>query len=143
METDRTLNERTNRRVRLDIYLNKIVDDQPFMCRATDISVDGIYLSRLIEPEFAGQAVSLEFCLPGSREVLWARGEIVRSGLRAGAEGSGIRFTAVPSRYREAIHEFVLSRLKRRRRVRRAQRLAMVATATRATPASRAVEAAS
>ena len=99
--------KRTSRRARLDVYLNKVVDEEVFMCRAADISPEGIYLSSLIEPHYEGRRVGLEFSLPGQDEVIWASGEIVRDGVRSGAEGSGIRFTAIPGRYRELIESYV------------------------------------
>ena len=49
--------ERTRREQRapLDIFLNKIVGDEPFMCRARNISTGGIYLASLIEPSLEGR----------------------------------------------------------------------------------------
>jgi hypothetical protein len=100
-------NKRQSNRARLDVFVNKIVDEQLFMCRTADISPDGIYLSSLIEPELDGQRVGVEFALPGQPEVLWAAGEIVRDGLRGAARGSGIRFTALPDAYRQIIEAYV------------------------------------
>lgn len=100
-------NKRRSGRARLDVYVNKIVDEQLFMCRAADVSPDGIYLSSLIEPDLEGQRVGVEFTLPGSPEVLWAAGEVVRDAVRGHARGSGIRFTAIPEGYRRAIEAYV------------------------------------
>lgn len=98
---------RKSPRAPLDVYLNKVVGEDLFMCRATDISAEGIYLSSLIEPDWDGSRVALEFALPGSQEVIWAGGEVVRDGLRGQAEGAGIRFTALPDRYRRLIEDYV------------------------------------
>ena len=94
-------------RAPLNILLNKIFGESLFMCHASDISEDGIFLSRLLEPRFQGTEVGLEFAIPGCDEILWARGEIVRQGSRRRSEGSAIRFTILPQRYREAIARFV------------------------------------
>jgi hypothetical protein len=94
-------------RAPLDVYLNKVVGNSVFMCRAKDISEQGIYLSRLLEPEADGVTVHLEFALPGHEEVLWACGKVVREGLRRDCVGSGIRFTIVPPRFREMIASYV------------------------------------
>ncbi|MDF1563509.1 MAG: PilZ domain-containing protein [Deltaproteobacteria bacterium] len=114
--------ERTRRQQRapLDIFLNKIVGDEPFMCRTRNISIGGIYLRSLIEPALEGKEVHLEFALPGSREVIWASGEIVREVGEDGREGSGIRFTAMPERYRTLIAAYVARRRRRRRSLPRA-----------------------
>ncbi|MHB1843969.1 MAG: PilZ domain-containing protein [Deltaproteobacteria bacterium] len=94
-------------RAPLNIYLNKFLGDSPFMCRAVDVSEEAIYLSRLLEPRFRGREVSLEFALPGTGEILWARGQIVRDGQRRTGEGSAIRFTVLPEAYRRLIQAYV------------------------------------
>ena len=111
--------ERTRRQQRapLDIFLNKIVEEEPFMCRSRDISIGGIYLRSLIEPDLDGRQVHLEFSLPGNNEVIWASGEIVREVGSDGREGSGIRFTAIPDRYRTMIAAYVSRRRRRRRQL--------------------------
>ncbi len=108
---------RRQQRAPMDIFLNKIVGDEPFMCRSRDISTGGIYLSSLIEPELEGSEVHLEFSLPGSSEVIWASGEIVRDVGSDGREGSGIRFTAIPDRYRTMILSYVTRKRRRRPRL--------------------------
>lgn len=99
--------QRSKPRAELDIYVNKIVDEQVFMCRATDVSTEGIYLSSLIEPDLDGRHVGVEFSLSPKGEVMWAAGEIVREGMRGGARGSGIRFTRLPEIYRGMIDRFI------------------------------------
>jgi hypothetical protein len=94
-------------RAPLDVYLNKVVGNSVYMCRARDISEQGIYLSRLLEPEDDGVTVHLEFALPGHDEIVWACGKVVREGLHRSCIGSGIRFTVLPSRFREMIAEYV------------------------------------
>ena len=88
---------RQSRRAPLDVYLNKVVDDDLFMCRATDISTEGIYLSRLIEPEWEGSRVALEFALPGSGEVIIDRGGS-RSATATGATPTARGFASPRSR---------------------------------------------
>ncbi len=99
--------KRRTPRTALNIYVNKIINEEVFMCRATDVSTEGIYLSRLIEPDLDGKRVGVEFSLTPRGEVLWATGEIVREGMRGEATGSGIRFTSIPDAYRGMIREFV------------------------------------
>jgi hypothetical protein len=94
-------------RVPLNVLLNKVLGESMYMCHAADISEDGIFLSRLLEPAFEGREVSLEFALPGEEEVLWARGQIVREGRRRRCEGAAIRFTILPDSYRDKIRSYV------------------------------------
>ncbi len=94
-------------RAPLNVYLNKFVGNFPFMCRAANISEEGILLSRLIEPDQHGQAVSLEFVLPGDEEVMWAHGTVVREGAHRDCDAAAIKFTVLPERYRRRIAEYV------------------------------------
>ncbi|MBS1153342.1 MAG: hypothetical protein H6Q89_5040 [Myxococcaceae bacterium] len=83
--------KRKHNRVPLDIYLNKYVAGVPYMARTADISREGVALANLIEPDLSGKRVGLQFQLPGSEEVIYAEGEIVREWLSTGAEGSGVK----------------------------------------------------
>lgn len=111
MSNDDRNNQRKNGRVPLDIYLNKYVGGVPYMTRSSDISRDGLSLAHLIEPHAAGKRVGLQFQLPGSEEVIYAEGEIVREWVQAGvrkkAEGSGIKFTLLTERHRRLIEQYV------------------------------------
>ncbi len=107
MQTE-NLDRRVENRRALDIYMNKLIGDEPYMVRAADISTTGIYLHKLIEPDLPeGTSVSLEFQLPNSNEVIWARGAVMRDGQRWGAEGAGIWFTILPQAYRRLIEDYV------------------------------------
>ena len=100
-------NKRKNSRVALDIYLNKYVAGVPYMARTSDISREGVGLSHLIEPELSGKRVGLQFQLPGSEEVIYAEGEIVREWCELEEEGSGIKFTLLTERHRRMIDQYI------------------------------------
>ena len=101
-------NKRKNSRVALDIYLNKYVAGVPYMTRTSDISREGVGLAHLLEPQLAGKRVGLQFQLPGSEEVIYAEGEVVRewADLDNREEGSGVRFTLLTERHRRLIDQF-------------------------------------
>lgn len=100
--------KRRNSRVPLDIYLNKYVAGVPYMARTADISKEGVALARLIEPSMNGRRVGLQFQLPGSEEVIYAEGEVVREWAQLGKkEGSGVRFTLITERHRRLIEQYV------------------------------------
>jgi hypothetical protein len=98
-------------RVPLDIYLNKYMEGVPYMVHAADISQEGVGLGHLIEPEQGERRVGLQFQLPGSEEVIYAEGEVVREWVEAGThkekERSGVRFTLLTSRHRQMINQYV------------------------------------
>jgi hypothetical protein len=101
-------NKRKSSRVPVDIYLNKFVGGVPYMARAADISPEGLSLANLIEPQHHKKRVGLQFQLPGSEEVIYAEGEVVREWLGSdAADGSGIRFTLLTERHRRMINQFV------------------------------------
>ncbi len=102
-------NHRKQNRVPLDIYLNKYMAGVPYMARTSDISREGVGLSHLLEPSLAGRRVGLQFQLPGSEEVIYAEGEVVRewADLDHAEEGSGVRFTLLTERHRRMIDQFV------------------------------------
>lgn len=101
--------KRKQTRVPLDVYMNKYVAGVPYMARAADISREGVGLSHLIEPDMAGKRVGLQFQLPGSEEVIYAEGEVVRewADLSEREEGSGVRFTLLTERHRKLIEQYV------------------------------------
>jgi c-di-GMP-binding flagellar brake protein YcgR len=109
---------RKNPRVALDIFMNKFVEGTPFLCRTTDISAEGLYVGSLIEPtidgaanETEGTTIGLQFQLPGTEEVIYAEGEIVRSQQRKRARGYGVKFTHVARRHQQLIEQYVRVRL--------------------------------
>jgi hypothetical protein len=99
--------KRTTRRVPLDVYLNKFIQGVPFMARAKDISPEGIYLTQLIEPDKGEGRIGVQFQLPGTREVIYAEGEVMREGVRNAARGNGIRFTLITDYHRRLIERYV------------------------------------
>lgn len=102
-------NRRSAKRIPVDIYLNKFIGGVPYLARASDISEDGIYLTQLIEPEDDQKRIGVQFQLPGSNEIIYAEGEIMREGTRGQATGHGIRFTLLAQRHRRMIESFVAS----------------------------------
>jgi hypothetical protein len=100
--------KRKNGRVPLD-YLNKYVAGVPYMARTSNISKEGVSLAHLIEPQLNGRRVGLQFQLPGSEEVIYAEGEVVRewASLTKKREGSGIKFTLLTERHKRLIEQYV------------------------------------
>jgi hypothetical protein len=100
--------QRRTGRAQIDILLNKYVGGVPYTARARDISPGGVRLARLLEPEHAGKRVGLQFQLPGSAEVIYAEGEVVREWIEAeNAQTDGVRFTLLTERHRQLIRRFV------------------------------------
>ncbi len=84
--------QRQQDRVPCDIILNKVEGGHTNVCRAQNLSLGGMKLQRVAEahkPE--GEAVQLQFALPGDAEPIWVSGHKVYE-----ADGSvGVRFTNI------------------------------------------------
>jgi hypothetical protein len=96
---------RTNRRVNVDLYMNRFLDGQPYLCRMVDISRTGARLLPMIEPDQsrAPRYMGLQFQLPDRNEIFTASGETVtREGRTV-----GIRFTNLPPDAAWAIESFL------------------------------------
>ena len=94
-------------RAGLDLYINKIIGDEPHLARVRDISIGGVYLYKLLEPELeAGTVIGLELKLPSTEEVIWAVGEVVREEDALG-DGVAIRFIRIAEHDREMIRKYV------------------------------------
>ncbi len=63
----------------VDLYMNRFLDGQPYLCRMVDLSRTGARLVPMIEPDQsrAPRYMGLQFQLPESNEILTASGETV------------------------------------------------------------------
>ncbi|MFN0061249.1 MAG: PilZ domain-containing protein [Myxococcaceae bacterium] len=102
--------KRKSRRAPLDVYMNKYVSGVPYLSRTSDISPDGIRIEKLIEPSHAQKRVGLQFQLPGTDEVIYAEGELLR-GYEAAtgrdASPDRVRFTLLTERHKKLIRSYV------------------------------------
>lgn len=104
---------RQHRRADLDLYVNKIVGDEPHMVRVRDISESGMFLYRLLEPELdANGFVGLEIKLPETDDVIWAVGEVVRTAVRDASPGVAVRFVRIAEADRALIANYVADAMK-------------------------------
>jgi hypothetical protein len=105
----RSSERRSHRRTPLDVLANRFLEGYPYLCRATDISPEGMCLLRLHEPAGAGgprsRFMGLQFQLPGSSEVLTASGEVVSHDDAAGTVG--VRFTQLAPQTARALRGFL------------------------------------
>ena len=87
-------------RVEADVYINKIIDDHPYLVRVRDISVSGMYIYNLIEPK---QCSSQGLALNGAArcdDTIWAVDRLVRSEDGSDTEGCAVEFVRMGERDR-------------------------------------------
>lgn len=103
---------RRHPRVSADVYINKIIDDHPYLARVRDISVSGMYLYTLIEPNYTGsQEFGFELRLPNCGDTIWAVGRVVRKTQGDESDGCAVEFVRMGKRDRQLIRAYVAERL--------------------------------
>lgn len=94
-------------RLPLEMFLNQYVEDRPQRALSANISESGIYLNTVLTPLQRDQrTVGLEFELPGTGEIIWARGEIAYDALDDYFHGQGVRFTAMPKLHARMLRDY-------------------------------------
>lgn len=97
--------KRSERRMAVDIVLNKYINGEPHLCRAVNLSRGGMLLRKIFEPDVTHHSVMLEFQLPGFPEVIRAEGVALMESPRARAVG--VRFTRMSPGAIEQIERYL------------------------------------
>jgi hypothetical protein len=95
-------------RLHVGFYAHELVNDEIHRCFTVDLSPTGV---RLEHPMGAvarpGSAVQMELPLPGTRDPIWARGELVHESAGSVFHTSAVRFTTMASSHRRALAEWL------------------------------------
>ena len=110
--TGATSNERRiDSRIRTELFLNQYVKEQPYRALATNLSSTGVLLQKLALPRARhNTSVGLEFELPGTGEIIWARAETRFDAVASDFHRTGLRFTAMAQKHERLIRDFVRER---------------------------------
>jgi hypothetical protein len=102
----RRADRRASTRVALELWMEEVSGDDVYYRRSGNLGEGGVFFDRAV-PHAIGTMVTLKFALPGDREMVVARGEVVSaSGARNGL-GMGVRFMAVEGDGLERVRAFV------------------------------------
>jgi hypothetical protein len=103
---------RLNDRVAIDMFFNQYIHEHPFRSVAVNVSEHGLAAHRLVETRVIRNArvVGIEFELPGTGEVIWAKGETQFEAVDRDFHRAGIRFLAMARRHERLVREFVWDR---------------------------------
>jgi hypothetical protein len=96
---------RRERRMPINILINKYIDGEPHVCRAVNLSRGGMLLYKVFEPDVPHEEVSVEFQLPGSSRVLRADGITLAE--HPWARAHGVRFTRMADDDRALIERYL------------------------------------
>jgi c-di-GMP-binding flagellar brake protein YcgR len=108
MTNSRPSNRRQTNRVPITIAVKKKVGHRTFVCQASDISADGIFLANVLEELHPpGAKCLLEFNLPGSRTTISAHGRVVRQVANGCYHLTGVKFSTIAPSHRRLIHRYV------------------------------------
>lgn len=109
--------KRSAARVPTQIAIDEIVEGKALRCMTLNLGPTGLYLQRLarpLSPQLSTpDSVLLEFELPGTGEVVSARGEICHEQHDEYFTGSGVRFSAIADVHREMIADYVRAQQRR------------------------------
>jgi hypothetical protein len=119
-------------RVRLDGLCGVVSKDELRYAALLDLSALGLKLERLFDPALASRVVQIEIELPGTDEIVWARGEVTYAHLTPlGGHHpngqprlrclAGIRMDRIAGHDRRLLRDYVIE-------TRRARRVAAAAT---------------
>ena len=107
----RSRDRRAGFRIPLDIMLTEYQGERAHRALSVNLSETGLYVNKVLTPLHRDSSVvGLEFQLPGTGEVIWARGEICHDDLDPYVHGQGIRFTGMPKRYARMIRDYCIEK---------------------------------
>ena len=113
-----TVNRRAEPRIALQMFLNEYVKDNPYRCLATNVSPSGLYVNRLPNLVQQPRVLGLEFELPGTSEVIWARGEVRFDATDPYFRSTGIAITGIASSHQRLLRDYVVeTRIRQLRRL--------------------------
>ena len=101
--------DRRQRRVGIDILVNKYIEGEGHVCRAVNVSTGGMLLYKVFEPNIPHDEVSVEFQLPGSQRVLRADGITLAED--SDARKHGVRFTRIAEEDKLLLERFLRGEL--------------------------------
>lgn len=107
------IERRRDPRVRMEMFLNQYVDDNPMRGLASNLSHTGLYLQKLADRQTRWGArpspsvVGLEFELPGTGEIIWASAESRFDLSGDYFQVSGLRFVGMARKHERLLRDFV------------------------------------
>lgn len=111
-EDRRSNNRRTGKerreetRVPLELWMEEISGDDVYFRRTGNVSIGGVYFDRAI-PHSLGTVVTLKFALPGDKEMVVARGEVVSAAGSNDGLGMGVKFISVEGDGKKRIKTYI------------------------------------
>jgi len=107
---DRRKNDRRQTvRIPLELWMEEVSGDDIYFRRTGNVSEGGVYFDKAI-PHRLGTIVTLKFALPGEKEMIVARGDVVSTAGDPDGLGMGVRFLNVEGDGKERLRAYVTRR---------------------------------
>ena len=106
-------NRRLSPRLRMRVFMNEYVGDDPCQALARDLSETGLALVKLPAKTSPAQVVTLEVELPGTNETIWAAAQPRFESVSADYQISGLRFVSMARKHERLIRDYVRERRER------------------------------
>jgi hypothetical protein len=107
-------NRRLAQRLRMRVFLNEYVADNPCQAIVRDVSETGLSLvklpARTLPPV---DVVTLEVELPGTNETIWASAQPRFESLNRDYQVSGLRFVSMARKHERLIRDYLRERRER------------------------------
>jgi hypothetical protein len=99
------MERRAGQRTNLDVFLNKVVSGETHLCRGVNLSVGGLLVHKVFEPDRPLGEVTVEFQLPGCDKVIRVGGVTLAE--HSGSRAQAIRFTRISAEDADLIGRFL------------------------------------
>ena len=93
-------------RVNLELWMEEVSGDDVYFRRSGNVGEGGVFFDRAI-PHALGTMVTLKFALPGDREMVVARGEVVSGAGSRNGLGMGVRFLNIEGDGLDRVRDFI------------------------------------
>ena len=105
---------RQDNRVPVEMFMNQYVKDEPYRGLAMNVSETGLYVQRLAEPTSRhARIIALEFELPGTGELIWAKAETRYEAIDYYFHFVGLRFLGMAGKHERLVRDFVYDKQHR------------------------------
>lgn len=102
---------RLGTRIPMEIFMNEYLHDRPHRALTVNISETGVYVHKVATTlNRRNRVVGLELQLPGTSDVIWARGEICYDTFDDHLHGQGIRFTGMPRVWARLVRDYCIEK---------------------------------
>ena len=101
-----TADRRSSVRLPLELWMEELSGDDVYFRQTGNVSTGGVFLESAI-PHPEGTVITLKFALPGDREMVVARGEVVAPSTKNGTTGMHIRFKAIEGSGKTRLQDYI------------------------------------